>query len=56
MVCVAAYNEQVRKGETIIRPMTQETLKWTAIQQEDAIRSCLAAATSNWVLPQGFTM
>ena len=26
MVCVAAYNERVRKGETIIRPMTQESL------------------------------
>lgn len=26
MVCVAAYNERVRKGETIIRPLTQESL------------------------------
>lgn len=26
MVCVAAYNERVRKGETVIRPMTQESL------------------------------
>lgn len=26
MVCVAAYNERVRKGETVIRPMTQENL------------------------------
>lgn len=26
MVCAAAYNERVRKGETIIRPMTQESL------------------------------
>ncbi len=25
-VCVAAYNERVRKGETAIRPMTQENL------------------------------
>lgn len=26
MVCVAAYNERVRKGETAIRPMAQESL------------------------------
>ena len=26
MVCAAAYNERVRKGETVIRPMTQESL------------------------------
>lgn len=26
MVCVAAYNERVRKGETAIRPMMQESL------------------------------
>lgn len=26
MVCVAAYNERVRKGETVICPMTQESL------------------------------
>ena len=26
MVCVAAYNERVRKGETIIRPMTHGDL------------------------------